>query len=415
MHRIHHLDGALRNWEDMNMLIFYMLVARGGLGHKLKIDPNKSSLGNWEKFRHYLLNMKQVDRFDWERFMSDEVVLIRELNFLWEIPQILFQWTKKSRRVYHLTESILEFLNVTQLGNVQWEDVYLPFDSYLITLARPYLLMPGVSIDSMMFTLIRPSDSNVCDELVYNFHFFSSKEYEGLDERAKRRMQKMHREKDWTRLLSSAVSSMETVSSKKRAVYHASCDVELGKLQGRLVRDGFRDVILDGHDDFKVLFLGQDIDQKFWQMIDYFMHIFVGFSNYLQLLMAAGDNTGFGRQNQIKSRSVQKEEASLDGITKECQVCYVKTSFRMSWFEKAVSGNGGVVPESIVPRSVRKSVQYRFVPRHWRRPSGQGDNPNSLRTVIVSPYHVNWDKLPPGMIPAGSITEMNLGKMAKKE
>ncbi|MBL7058606.1 hypothetical protein ISS03_04670 [Patescibacteria group bacterium] len=405
MYKIHHLDGALNNWEDMNMLLHALALAQEALNGRSIVSPLDSSLCNWSSFRQYLLDSKKSNRFVHEQYMSSNAELIQRFNFLWEVPHILYQWTKKSRRVYHLENSVLDFLEVTSLCDLKWGGVYLPFDSYAITLERPYRFMNDIEIDCMLFSRIKEDESDPDEEVRYNFHLFSRKEYVGLDDRTKYRLRKLIEEKNWKEVYRFASKKLETIASKKRAIYHATFDEAEEVLREHRVCDGLKDVMFkDRETDSRITFLKVDVTDEFWKMVNYFAKLFAGFSVYLELGMQNNNQSFFEKQRVIKKKKI-REEASVNGITQEGDVCFVKSLIEISSFEKKIHANGGKVPENIIPRAIRKAAGYYVIPRHVRRPPGKGNDPTYPKIVHVRPYEVNVDKLPPGTLPGGSLTK----------
>ena len=115
---VRRLDQALRLWEDTCFMtnrlahLERMLVT---LGQKIEGEPTplEGAVINWNNLRGDLLRGASADE------INDKYLQGVALGPLHNFPLGLSEWSRNSRRVFHLTEELLTLLSLTSLDGIR--------------------------------------------------------------------------------------------------------------------------------------------------------------------------------------------------------------------------------------------------------------------------------------------------------
>jgi hypothetical protein len=146
---VRRLDQALRLWEDtcymtnrLGTLERYLVA----MGQKLdgELESLDGAITSWNDFRGDLLRGIDLTEAH-NKYCSGPLV-----SPLHSFPVSLNEWSRNSRRVFHLTEELLTLLSLTSLDGVRWSEVHWPFESFLVTLDQPLVDENGTSFDAIL-------------------------------------------------------------------------------------------------------------------------------------------------------------------------------------------------------------------------------------------------------------------------
>lgn len=156
------LDQFLRIWEDKmeRLCMQQMLVKKLLPNEKLTYMLSTFAAKNWKSFRQFLLGalssnaVTNMNKFGDGALYSTgaEDGLFADFIF----PEMAFNWTKHSRRIYQVNDELAANLAATSFGDVLLRDVKLPFDSLAISLDTP-ITLPN-NTDKTDFILLARAD-----------------------------------------------------------------------------------------------------------------------------------------------------------------------------------------------------------------------------------------------------------------
>jgi hypothetical protein len=130
------LQEVLRYWQDLCWTYERSLQS-------INVDISNpmvpAHVRNWRTLEHQIFdnNISELRASDW--LMDREMCsIIKNLATLNMFPFQFFNWSRKSRRVYHLPGDLHRLFAVATYPKIKWEDVLLPFESFMITLEEPF-------------------------------------------------------------------------------------------------------------------------------------------------------------------------------------------------------------------------------------------------------------------------------------
>ena len=379
---VRRLDQALRLWEDtcymtnrLGTLERYLVA----MGQKVDGEPVsfEGAVGNWNNFRGDLLRGADFNE------VHDKYCIGAALGPLHSLPLGLGEWSRTSRRVFHLTEELLTLLSLTSLDGIRWSEVHWPLDSFLVTLDQPLIDENGTSFDAILLYRFEAAEG-----WAVGLQLFSSKleAYRPLTFDDRDRINK---------LLNRGVNGPLGKASGKIALWFkatsgipTSISISLPPgLDDCLVTDSYRAI----HEKLGYDYTGGREDGSSNSTIDAATRIVVGLCLYLATLRSEGE------EQQSSWEGIPREESKKDprAITREAKVCWVSSKYRLSREESDVV-------ESFRGRA-HVSMCAHWRRGHWRRSPGQGNNPDAPKHVWVRPTLVRKDRLKPGELPGGSI------------
>lgn len=370
------IDRLIRSYEaTMQVLAFSIQIfTKGQVGHFTDSFWNRILNGpvkHWQSLRSALLRI-HVDGFDNEKFVGPSPAEHTQYMPSFEFSQSrmlsarVAEWTKSSRRVYHVPVDLQLLLMTTSLEGVDWSMVKLPFDSFLISFDQPLVFKSGV-IDSI---LIARETWGYVDTL-------------GIQ------------------TIVTTIPTMESVFVGDQRLRIAKA-IEKGDAESlAYALDKLSGAIKNRMTDGGGLWLTQSnclapngFISKFEksERIDnesrFIFRIIFGLLLYLQS-RPSRDVTPRGWE---KSSPAIKSASRLIRIPSE--VCLVRSIYTLDDSERRAL--------SPVLRGNYAEVTPHHREGHWRRPPGRGNDPTHKKTVWVRPAIVRPDKLGEGGLPPGS-------------
>ena len=379
---VRRLDQALRLWEDTCFMtnrlahLERMLVT---LGQKIEGEPTplEGAVINWNNLRGDLLRGASADE------INDKYLQGVALGPLHNFPLGLSEWSRNSRRVFHLTEELLTLLSLTSLDGIRWSEVNWPFDSFLVTLDQPLIDENGTHFDTILLYRFEVAEGWAVGVQLYSSNLEG---YRPLTFDDRERINKLH-----ARGLTGPLGKW---SGRIAAWFKATGPIPFSisiplppGLQDCFVTDSYRAI----YDKLGHSYTGLQEDGSSNETIDAALRIAVGLCLYLATLHSESG------EQQSSWEGVPREESKKDprAVTREAKVCWVSSKYRLSQEESDVV-------ESFRGRA-HVSMCAHWRRGHWRRSPGQGDNPDAPKHVWVRPTLVRKDRLKPGELPGGSI------------
>lgn len=396
MKQIMEMENALRQWEDANFLIYNLIAAQVKFKDNVKESLMRGSLANYSEFRSYLLNDRKLV-FDQNRFMTDDRKLKSAMSYLWGYPFILYLWTKRSRKVYHITESLHRFFDITGVGNLRWGDIAMPYESFVFTLSRPIKFIKGTEYTCIMVTKIKPSDTTLVSTEYLNFTLLSSNKYKRFKDYEKTALASFIERSDSLEKVRRFTEESAVTYGKRRLV-NLSFDIAISDLSGRRVLDNLRDIVLDGNipvDDDNNEF------EQFWPLARQVVDNYVGLCAYLSYCRVTGNSKKVEKKkNDGKGKAKNKFNPIGSLIYDEADVCSVVNVFDI----KDLKEGGPVRRGSQSTRKHEKPMTPHPRSGYKRRARSSGEG--APRDQVVKSTYVNMHLLPQGAISGGSLTKI---------
>lgn len=382
------LENALRAWEDLHAIdeaLIRVSISNGLMDDASLLGP----IRHWRELRDHLLRM-QKNEFDVQRFCFAEdqspISFSAALKPYDLLPLQLASWVMSSRRVFHLSDELVERFLAADYSHYSWSDLLWPFDSFAISFATPVTedsTEVGAKLTSSKLGLLLVSSIfGVCESHPYasrdGFETrafcteFNGKELPEhiLDQRERERMEKNLRAKRWVKLNKQAMTHGFRLQPRDVAsmaqMFPAGMEAPFSASKGESLR-------------------GVNSAAK----------IIAGLCLYLEAL-PAGTVESYGWRQSVPQklpRDVRKV------ITDGELICQVEDFNVLS-------------PDTITlfPETLRQGPAYAVTPHwrraHYRRARGQGKNPDAPRTIPVRSALVHKDLLPEGGVPGGAMSSV---------
>ncbi len=408
------LENALRGWEDL--LLIYEARVRVGIQSGLrKREELAGPLLHWRELRKHLLEIRGAD-FDASRFCYREggtgltsgplarllteedwkmAAATNATSFYASLPMQLASWTVSSRRVFHLSDEMVERFLAADYNHYTWGDLLWPFDSFFIEFDSPV----QDDHDCEYAGLLVSSVYGVCPE-----HTFASEEgfecltfctkIEGevtpeslMDEKDRERLENDMRHKRWVKLNRRVgnVFAKMLGTSKPEMLKFISTDEAPQRMSDKLFTPpaGFgKPICWEKDQPIQAGPFGRRIGK-----------VIAGLCLYLEALppSVSGSCRWHIPDHLTAKRDVRN--IVIDGEL----VCNVADLHTLS-------------PETMTlfPETLRAGPSYSVEPHgrrgHWRRAPGQGNNPNAPRTIKVKPAIIHRDQIPEGAVIGGATT-----------
>ncbi len=388
------LENALRGWEDTCLLTEaqYLLGIQNGVHDKSELT---GPARYWRELRKHILSLKGGD-FDESRFcypLDEGGSLFGAADFLGDLyaglPLQLASWTISSRRVFYLSDDLLERFLAADYSHYVWSDLLWPFDSFFIQMETPVIdEIGGMTLDGLLISSVY----GVCPESTLGskegfecLTFCSELEGKKLPTSLLSPADRMHIENDirqrrWSKLTKRVRTFLHNVLRDVNGmenVKNLSFDEDIHFLLP--VPAGF----------------GRPICWEKDQPIGDFplAKVIAGLCLYLEALPVDITDSSMWR-TPVKLHA-QRDVRKL--VTDGEQICQVADFHVIS-------------PETITlfPQLLRDGPAYTVTP-HWRRgymrrAKGEGKNPNAPKTIEVKPTVIHRDQMPEGAVPGGAIS-----------
>ena len=376
--QIKRLEQALSYWETLCMA--------GSLNWRLfgiSVHEPTSGLGgderNWKQFRGYLMGLKPMEQFayDDERFsMSMERRLY--LPGSSRIPEFLAYWTAESRRVFALSRELQALLSSMSLGDYSLNDIQFPFGTFVLTLEQPFVDDQQSLFDCV---IVRRSGLNVQIMILSpeldQFRVISKFTYERLEGLLKKGKANALREE----ILK--LNEQKTPPTSWLGMLAESLDEPVAKAMVRTFR---------GKKMYSVLNNKVGPREVSGLHAETLFQIVFGFCLYLSSLPPQSAH----RSTWKKVLNKQERKANPRGIINEAEVCSISSTIYLTTEQIELI-------ESQETQAKREICPH-FRRGHFRRPPGQGQNPEAPRTVAVAPTFVKRGLHEEGTLAAGAKT-----------
>ncbi len=129
------LQAALSFWKDT----CWFVEASFRAAHDGVLPPNSTyfppQIYRWKQLEGTIFNntVLELKPEQWGTFLDFEGK-IPEFDAMYRFPFEFFEWSRKSRRVFHLPEGLWKTLAAATYPAVRWQDVLFPFESFILTL-----------------------------------------------------------------------------------------------------------------------------------------------------------------------------------------------------------------------------------------------------------------------------------------
>jgi hypothetical protein len=359
-HTVHQIESLLKYWEDKTFAIG-LLSTQSGLDDKVNVLRQRL-YRSWPNFRSFILNYSG-------RQLTEDYFAEADKMGMPDIALMLLAWNHFSRRVYSIDESLQVLLSTTSVDGIRWEDVYFPFESFLITLPIPIPNRDGILHDSLLFLRNQPEWG---DKSILILPLPMTLNGCGLSRFDKRRLLMAAHQGEFLRL---ADLTKEALSEKRFPRLPFVCErIDGGIMVSDTMLNPFggatNDPILNGN------------NWPEWQLA---IRIVVGFCMYLE------HRPGAEGSDWIPVPKIRRHP-DRRAISNAAQICSVASIYPVAETEL---------------RRFRESKSLYEVSAHWRaahkrRPPGMGSDPAAEKTVKIPTVLVRRDRLEPGELPGGS-------------
>ncbi len=387
-HPIEDIESTLQYWEDM-----YLLVDGYGELAKLTHRPHPFDYGNlvkWQTFRHDLLQNAFKENLNVDLFIPPADSKIFEIEAsLATLPIALFGWTRFSRRVFHLSQSLQLALESTSLSDIHWKDIKWPFDSFAITLDLPLQVRDAQS-RCIIFTKYV---SNINERVLYEFKTIPDDIKKAiLTPKQRNNLKRVLKKKNPNRI-QSVLTTLENrhFNAPSNA---GSTTLDYEDIKDASIKTTFLK-LLDMHNSSDARFSkkvrNEKDEQEFSDYLDSVLKICLGLCLYFQTSKA---------YVRYRNPEWQKEKSrnSLPGknyITSASQVCNVSNVYEFNQEELCLL-------QSLRKKRKFHEVSFHFRRGTWRRAPGSGSDPNAPKTVWQRPTLVRPDRREDGKLPGGA-------------
>lgn len=345
------------------------------------------AVANWQNLRKTLLDIQpnmtdeelrqKMEPFHFAPAIRGNARVRDQEAFLDHVSLYVARWIRDSRRVFNISEDLQLLLDATSLEGVTLEDLRLPFDSFLISLAKPvFEKIPAqgtlgaeeVGADTVMVLNLR--DVNTVFLWVMSM---SNDNYQALTQTQKQEILKYLKRGNGKKINQLVARRLENLGWCAGVGFGITPDMRsrpIVEVAGMLPR-------------------------KDLHFSDRMIRIVAGMCLYLKSLPPAtpyASNWNPVHQNLAGDRIL--------GVIDESHVCEVSTQFKLTASERRVFTNH--TQEVMATREHKNVVHFRS--GYWSRPKGFGHDPNALKTVWTRPTIVNDHLLRPGELPQGAST-----------
>jgi hypothetical protein len=371
-----------------------------------KLYDKEGPVGNWRSFRRYLLHSvastEESESFDSKRFElqidpSPMMVLQARNREKWKLfdpllpcffPSLLGVWMGNSRRIFSLSPDLQMLINATSLEGIHLGDLKLPFAAFAIELPLPIVGAGGDRFDMILFGQFgekTPGRSNGGMGLLISERCVT---YTPFSLSFKREVEELARRKRWERLdrkLTFMDKHLSEYNNMHRLMFWDEADNDVPVLEHIL---GSSERKLAGRPKE----VGLVFDDVAYQQS---IRTLAGMALYLRTLPPVSKN-----RTEWQRVDIEPLAMPVQVITDEAQVCMLSTEFTLSPEERTVLGSPTVNEE--LAGCMQKNPHFRR--GFWKRPHGQGHNPDAEKTIWVRPTIVNRHLLKEGELPQGAST-----------
>ena len=299
------------------------------------------------------------------------------------LPWMLAGWARASRRVYSLTEDMQKTLELTAVGRVRWVDLLPPFPYFVVSLPIPMKGQHGNLID----TLLVECKKGILTIITLGTEFDSV-----------RPLPVHFRKQIGEAVTGRKLEKLQQLNEESRAQQYcyippATFLADLcGGLKKPVISDSIGDDIYLRVVDREGIHTKENDSTLVWRP---YIRIIIGLILHLELA-----RRGRGK-NSVISEPREKWTLDPNAVTNVDEILSVRLRQNLSAYEHEIFR---IIREKGLDAAMRElSSHYRSA--HWRRPPGQGNNPDHPFDVEVKWTVVNQRRLPPGgSLPSGTNT-----------
>lgn len=402
--RVARLEQGLRLWEDLCFLMKTYSDSLPYFGFKKPLNTNAGPLLYASELRNHL--MRSIDNyFDYSRF-TGSIEMWGQLMHVGSLPQDLFSWCRNSRRIFQIPTNLQTILSATSLEGIFWEDVVWPFRSFGLALEEPLIDEHKNKFDFILVSNIGGCTPELEGIESVSFTIFSEKldEYQPLTEERRAEIIKLIKKR--------GMEYMNKLQKKILFMGQGYMDSFFTTFKGkngknlepvtRPLEEGFKDF----HQRMKTL--GQQIgvdlaiedeatDDPFRQysILEKARHLSISFCLYLATIPSFYHPGSDKNWKTIDSGKIN----NVKPVTHHSQLCTINFKNNLTKDDHAVA--------SLIRESRSGSTKCPHFRRgHFRKRSGEGDNPHALKCIMVRPALIGRDRLQSGALPTGAKTVM---------
>lgn len=375
-----HLENLLGLWEDFCFLqgtaIEYHLAM--GVAHPTDFG---GGYRHWQSLRADILRWDSFDR----RKYALSVEHTEDLGAFAAIPQMVGQWCQSSRRVFQLSRELQALLLATSVKNMTFDDVHLPFPSFLLELARPIEDPEGHVIDSVL--VVTGPETSSKGEVKHWFRLFSLPgrhiELPRLHMLERKRLRELKDRKDWVKV----GKEVGVLAKRIFARPVTGIGFTLEEVRHQSVMKPFAALVAVDEPPGPARVKREEFVFKL-------IHLVAGFCFYLRTLPSP-DFPASSWKKLPKTKNLPGH-----AVVSEALICAVESSYKISAQDLVFLEEQSVRE---LDEDGRSEASTHFRRGHWRRAPGKGDDPKALKTVRVSWTIVRPDRLPDDSLPVGVV------------
>lgn len=392
--RLRSLEGLLLQWEhyltwqSRFRLIWNRHLKRFGPFPRIE----SPALDNYDKLRSYLLSVHQrdpslsrIDEFQWPEPLTESAAQDDlAIGLLQMVPHELARWSLCSRRVYHVSEELQAVLTATDFGDLTWNDVPLPHDSYAVQLERPIQLAGG---DTSSLLLLSRFEASSPEDIRFTIRIIgdSSASFRRNDSRAEKKFASLLQKgkiPESCSVIEQQINSVRLFGSNyKMANDHVSISIQ--KVLNENAMNGVGTKVFFDESGAKE----GDINLSL-SVFDQAARILLGLAFYFKTLTNRESKPSDWRGVKNWGRPDHRV------VTHHSKICHVKCHYVLSDIERTFLGLGD--------HTGQFDMSWKFVRGYWRRPAGKGNDPSAIKTVHVRPYMIRRDRMPNNGLPGGA-------------
>ena len=392
-HPIESIEAALGFWEDFFFLgRMHLIGQRNGA---FDFDENTGALAYSDNFRTALLESRQSGEMDMQMFGSQfgrvegaSKETKKRGTALDALALAVFNWSKSSRRVFHLPADLVFLLQHTSLHNLTWGEIAWPFESFAVTLEEPIVAM-GNELDCFV---VHPLHSSM-----QNHETKGGSLITGLGPAAREAEKLSTQDRRWFRYAQSRREWREIARRAQQKI------LETGFLNGIQLTTGPKDV--------KIVNTARWME-KGWEGVntgpmseaeangaDLVYRVVAGFCQYLASLPPKSPHV---QRNDRIERTLTMDRRA---ITAEADVATVASYYRLTQQERELMAE---VARARKEGRTNIEIGAHFRRGHWRRPWGTAHLAESKQTKWVRPTLVMEGRLLPDALPGGTLQIMEV-------
>jgi hypothetical protein len=386
------IDQALSIWECL------CLQGKTGIMRYIKAGNKKARLEgvflHSESFRADILARKP---FDPEKYVGSKI-LTDALGTFTYLPPAVHAWATQSRRIYHLPSEVQRLIQQTDIGDLTWREVSLPFPAFAITLAEP-VTEPGMQeFDCLLVYQGTIYPLGITGIMIWAF----PKELErplGVDQqKLKRAYEKLVFRND----AGPALKLRDQITSFKAENTTAyGADVRVCTVAGDYYDRTIKETIhfVEQHKGEIIpdspLAPREVLPMSQW-MIDV-QRLVVGLCLYLDT-----HRSSLTRRATSIWKPVEPPTPDPASVTKEAEVCQVQNVYVISELERRLLA----IPDPIERDRQCRELGVHYREGHWRKRPYCGADTSAPKCVHVRPCIVGLRRLGPTGLPPGVAKEL---------